>query len=91
MTVSAAFSAISFPVAVSPVTETSEIVRVRDERVADRDAVAGDDLQDAGRDHLLRELDEAQHRQRRLLGGLDDLDVAGGERRPIFQTAMKSG
>ena len=52
------------------------------ERVADGDAVAGHDLEHARRHHLLRELDEAQHRQRRLLGGLDDLDIAGRERRP---------
>ena len=52
-----------------------------DEGVAHGHAVAGDDLQHAGREHLLRELDEAQHRQRRLLGGLDDLHVSGGERR----------
>ena len=82
MTVSAAFFAISFPVAVSPVSETRRDRRVADERVADGNAVPGHDLQHAGRQHLLCELDEAQHRQRRLLGGLDDLDVARRERRP---------
>ena len=56
--------------------------RMAHERVADRDAVARHDLEHAGRQHLLGQLDEAQHRQRRLLGRLDDLDVAGGERRP---------
>ena len=55
---------------------------VPDERVADGHAVAGHDLEHARRQHLLRELDEPQHRQRRLLGRLDDLDVAGRERRP---------
>ena len=49
--------------------------------IAGRNAVPGHDLEDALREDLLRQLDEAQHRQRRLLGRLDDLDVAGGERR----------
>ena len=49
--------------------------------VADRHAVAGDHVEHAGREDLLRELDEAEHRQRRLLGRLEDLDVARGERR----------
>ena len=48
--------------------------------VADGDAVAGDHLQDARREDLLRELGEAQRRERRLLGGLEDLDVARRER-----------
>ena len=62
------------------------------EAVADRDAVAGHDLEDARREDLLRELDEAQHRERRLLGRLDDLDVAGGERRArSSRSTMKSG
>ena len=78
---SAAFRAISLPVAMSPVSETSEIVGMAYERVADRHAVAGHDLEHARREDLLRELDEAQRGQRRLLGRLDDLDVAGGERR----------
>ena len=34
------------------------------------------------RDDLLRELHEAEQRERRLLGRLEDLDVAGRERRP---------
>ena len=49
--------------------------------LADRDAVAGDDVQHAGRDRVLRQLDEAEQRERRLLGRLQHLDVAGGERR----------
>ena len=81
MTVSAAFFAISFPVAVSPVSETRRTDGCRTEAVAGRNAVPGHDLEDALREDLLRQLDEAQHRQRRLLGRLDDLDVAGGERR----------
>ena len=51
-----------------------------DERVADRNPVARDHLEHPGRDHLLRELGEAQRRQRRLLGRFDDLDVPGRER-----------
>ena len=53
---------------------------VADECVAGGDAVAGDDLEHAGRQELLRQLCEAERRQRRLLGRLQDLDVAGGER-----------
>ena len=49
--------------------------------VAHRHSVAGDHLDDAGRHHLLGELEEAKRRQRRLLGRLEDLDVARGERR----------
>ena len=56
--------------------------RVLDEPLPDRDAVAGHDLQHARRDDLLRELDEAQQRERRLLGRLQDLEVARRERRP---------
>ena len=52
------------------------------EPVAGGHAFARDDLQDALREDLLRELDEPQDGQRRLLGGLDDLDVPCGERRP---------
>ena len=55
-------------------------VRMADEPVADGQSVAGDDLHDARREDLLRELHEAERRQRRLLGRLEDLDVAGGER-----------
>ena len=57
-------------------------VRVLDEPLPDRDAVAGDDLQHARRQHLLRELDEAEEGERRLLGRLQDLDVARRERGP---------
>ena len=62
-----------------------------DERVADRDAVAGDHLEHARRQDLLRQLDEAERRQRRLLGRLQDLDVAGRERRPELPDAIISG
>ena len=56
--------------------------RMLDEPLPDRDAVAGHDLQHAGRDDLLRELGEAEERERRLLGRLEDLEVARRERRP---------
>ena len=57
-------------------------VRVADEPVPDGNAVAREHLDDAGRHDLLGELEEAERGQRRLLGRLEDLDVAGGERRP---------
>ena len=57
-------------------------LRMADERVAGGNAVAGDDLEHAGGQELLRELGEAERRQRGLLGRLQDLDVAGGKRRP---------
>ena len=50
------------------------------ERLAGRDAVAGDDVEDAGGEDLGGELDEAEDRERRLLGGLQHLDVPGRER-----------
>ena len=56
-------------------------VRAAHERIADGNSVAGDDLEHSGRNDLLRELDEAEHREGCLLGGLDDLDVSGRERR----------
>ncbi len=82
MSVSAALRAIVLPVATSPVSADEPDLRMPDEGVPDRDAVAGDHVQHAGREHLLRELAEAEHRERCLLGGLDDLHVAGRERRP---------
>ena len=54
-------------------------------------AVAGHDLQDARREDLLRQLDEAQHRQRRLLGRLEIWTLPAASAGPIFQIAMKSG
>ena len=56
-------------------------VRMLDDRLARGHAVAGDDVQDAGRQDLRRELREAQSRQRRLLGRLQHLHVARGQRR----------
>jgi ParB family chromosome partitioning protein len=51
-----------------------------DEPFAGGHAFARDRLQHAGRDDVLRELHEPQQRERRLLCGLQDLHVAGGER-----------
>src|SRR5205085_10859123 len=51
-------------------------VRMRDEPLAHGNPVARHDLQHARRDHLLRELNEPQQRERRLLRGLQDLHVA---------------
>jgi hypothetical protein len=53
-----------------------------DEPVPDWEAVAGHDLQHSGRQKLLCELHEAEGGERGLLGRLEDLDVAGGERGP---------
>ena len=44
----------------------------RDQRRADRLAVAGDHVEDAGREDVGGELGEAERRQRRLLGRLED-------------------
>ena len=57
-------------------------VRMLDERVADRDAVARDHLEHPRRQHLLRQLGEAKGREGRLLGRLQNLDVPGRERGP---------
>ncbi len=54
-------------------------VRVPHEPVADRNAVARDHVEHAGREHFLRQLGKPQRRERRLLGRLDDLHVAGRE------------
>ena len=55
-------------------------VGMLDDPGADRLAVAGDDVEDAGREDLLRQLGEAERRERRLLGRLQHLDVARRER-----------
>ncbi len=62
LTVSAAFFAISFPVAVSPGERDEADRRVAHEAVARRHAVPGHDLEHPLRQDLLRELDEAQRR-----------------------------
>src|SRR5581483_6425415 len=54
-------------------------VGMRDEALANGDAVARDDAQHAGGQNVLRELGEAKERQRRLLGGLEDLAVPRGD------------
>ena len=53
-----------------------------DDRFADRHTVAGDDVEDSGRQDLRLhgELEEAQRRQRRLLGRLQHLRVPRGQR-----------
>ena len=56
-------------------------VGMLDQALACGHAVAGHDLQHAFRDHVLRQLDEAEQRKRRLLGRLQDVHVAGGEAR----------
>jgi ParB family chromosome partitioning protein len=55
-------------------------VGMRDEALADGDAVSRDDAEDAGGKDVLSELREAEQRQRRLLRRLEDLAVACGER-----------
>ncbi len=55
-------------------------VRVLHDRLADGNAVAGDDVEHARREHVLRELGEAEQRERCLLGRLQDLDVARRQR-----------
>ena len=82
MSVSAAFFAISLPVDDVAGQRDEADVGMRDEPRAGRHAVAGHRLQHAVRDHILRQLEEAKQRQRRLLGRLQDLHVARGERRP---------
>ncbi len=66
-------------------------VGMRDEPLAGGHAVAGDDLQHARRDHVLRELDEAQQRERRLLGGFRICTLPAASAGPSFQTAIISG
>ena len=54
--------------------------RIEHERLARLASVAGDDVDDAGR-QVIEDVGEGQRRERRHLGGLDDDGVAGGERR----------
>ena len=82
MTVSAAFFAMILPGCRIARERDEADVRVAHQRVTDGNPVARHDLQHARRDDLLRELREAKHREGRLLRRLDDLDVAGRERRP---------
>ena len=81
MRVSAAFRAMSLPVATSPVTETMATFGLRHQRVADGLALAGDHVEHAGREDVGRDLGELQRGERRELGRLEDERVAGGQRR----------
>ena len=56
-------------------------LRMAHEAGADRFAVAGDDVEDAGGEDVGGELGEAQRGERRLLRRLEDHRVAGGQRR----------
>ena len=56
-------------------------VGMRHDPLADRNAVARDDVQHARRQHVGGELGEAKQRERRLLGRLQHLRVPGRERR----------
>ena len=55
-------------------------VRVLHDRLARGHAVTGDDVEHAGREDLRRQLSKPQRRQRRLLGRLEHLHVARGQR-----------
>ena len=62
-------------------TAADTVKRVHLELGGKAPMVIFDDAEDAGGDDLLCELDEAEERERCLLGRLEDLCVAGGERR----------
>ena len=62
LTASAAMWAMRLPVSVSPVTETIADGGVPDERVADGLAAAGDDVEDAGREDVGRDLGQRRGR-----------------------------
>ena len=84
--------AISFcPTSVEPVKDS---LRVRGSSISgsiDRAAdSAGDDVEHAaGQPGLLEDLREREHRQRRLLGGLDDHRAARGDRRADLARAHR--
>ena len=81
-TLFAASRMISWPVVVSPVKATLPDARVRGEGRAGATARAGDDVHDTRREACLEgQLGQANGRQRRPRGGLEDARVAGGERR----------
>ena len=81
LTRSAATLAMCLPVSVSPVTEIIPTFGCADERVADRRARAGDDVEHAGRQDLGRDLGQDQGGQRGPCRRLEDDRVAGRERR----------
>ena len=70
------------PTSVEPVNATLSTSGCADQPVAGGVAVAGDDVDHAGREAGLGDqVGEAQRGQRRLLGGLEDERAAGGQRR----------
>ena len=81
MRLSAALRAIVFPVSTSPVSDTSRTSGCRTSMSPTGTPSPVITWTTPGRHDVLRELEEAQRRQWRLLGRLEDLDVAGGERR----------
>ena len=81
LTASAAMCAMRLPVSVSPVTEIDRDGRVPDERVADRLAAAGDDVEDAGREDVGGDLGEDERGERGPDRRLEHDRVASRERR----------
>ena len=61
------------------------------QRLAGLDPEPVDDVEDARRQQVGDELDDLEDRPGRLLGGLEDHRVAGGEGRASFQVAMRIG
>ena len=90
---SAAFFAMSFPVAVVAGERDDPDVGVADERVPDRDAVAGHDVEHAGREDL--GLGDSSAKRSSVsgvqLGRLDHDELPAASAGPIFQAAMTAG
>ena len=80
MSESAAAWAMALPVATSPVSDTMATPRVGDERGAGGLALAGDDVEHAGRQDVGGDLGEPQRGERRELRRLEHDGVAGRER-----------
>ena len=78
--VSAAVRAMTLPVATSPVSDTIATSGWRDERVAGGLALAGHDVEHAGREDVGGDLGEPQRAERRELRRLQHDGVARGER-----------
>ena len=73
---------MSLPTSALPVKAIFRTSRMRDERRARAGAVAGDDVDHAGRQpDRLEVLGQLEQGERRLLGRLDHHRAAGGERR----------
>ena len=68
------------PALTLPMKPILATLRMRDQRRTGV-ATAGDDIEHAGRKYAVPQLGDAQRRQRRLVGGLDDQRVAGDQRR----------